>query len=58
MPHGELCRYLGVGFNLARQYAEFPGNEAALIFKLKQRYVRGREHPQMQVIELLHESGQ
>ena len=48
----------GVGFNLARQYAEFPGNEAALIFKLKQRYVRGREHPQMQVIELLHESGQ
>ena len=48
----------GVGFNLARQYAEFPGNEAALIFKLKQRYVRGREHPQMQVIELLHELGQ
>ena len=45
----------GVGFNLARRYAEFPGNEASLVFKLKQRYVRGREHPQMQVIEFLPE---
>ena len=45
----------GVGFNLARQYDAFPGNETSLVFKLKQRCVRGREHPQMQVIKFLPE---
>lgn len=43
----------GVGFNLAQQYSGFSGNETSLVFKLKQRYVNGREHTQMQVIEFL-----
>ncbi len=43
----------GVGFNLAQQYSDFSGNETAFVFKLKQRYVNGREHTQMQVIEFL-----
>ncbi|MDO5673584.1 MAG: single-stranded-DNA-specific exonuclease RecJ [bacterium] len=43
----------GVGFNLAQQYSDFSGNESALVFKLRQRYVNGREHTQMQVIEFL-----
>ena len=43
----------GVGFNLAQQYSGFPGNETSMVFKLRQRYVNGREHTQMQVIEFL-----
>ncbi len=43
----------GVGFNLAQQYSDVCGSETSLVFKLKQRYVNGREHMQMQVIEFL-----
>ena len=43
----------GIGFNLAQQFAVFPGDESALIFKLKKRYYQGQERPQIQVVEFL-----
>jgi len=43
----------GVGFNLAQQFTDFPGNKTSLVFKLKQRYFNGRERMQVQVIEFL-----
>lgn len=43
----------GIGFHLAQQYSDVCGSETSLVFKLKQRYVNGRDHVQMQVIEFL-----